>query len=96
MKKIAECGTFKVYMTKHALDRANQRKMSYSKIASLVLWLGDEKLEELTGEDVIIQCETLKTSVVASIKGNKVNIITVVPNGNTFKTDFDKVRITLA
>ena len=96
MKKIAECGDFKIYLTKHAIDRANQRKMSYSKIASLVLWLGDEKLAELSGEDVIIQCETLKASVVATILENKVKIITVVPNGNTFKTDFNKVRITLA
>ena len=96
MRKIAECGTFKVYMTKHALERAAQRKMNHTRIASLVLWLGDEKLAEITGEDVIIQCETLKASVVASIQGNKVKIITVVPNGNTFKTDFDKVRITLA
>ena len=93
--KIASLGKIGVYMTKHASERAKQRKVDIGKIAACIIGLGAEKISELNGEDIIIHAENWKISVVATVKKNAVRIVTVVPKAYTFVTDADKVRITL-
>ena len=96
MKKISEHGKFKVHLTKHAYERAAQRHVKHNKILAMILWIDEEKLEELKGEDIIVHSEMLNVSLVAQIVKNKVKIITVVPKAHTFVTDVDKIRIELA
>lgn len=94
--RIASIGKIGIYMTKHASERAAQRKVDVAKIAACVIGLGSDKIAELKGEDIIIHAETWKISVVATVKKNAVKIVTVVPKAYTFVSDVDKVRISLA
>ena len=94
--KIAKVGKMHIFMTAHAIERAELREVDTGKIAAMVMAMGRDKLAELIGNDIIITSDIWKISIVASVKKSTVRIFTVVAEAHRFTTDVDKIYIKLA
>lgn len=78
--------TYSIRVSIHAQKRMQERNISSYVIAGNILALGKDRLIELQKmrEDFIIIDDITKTSIVASFKGNRIFIITVINKCNVF------------
>lgn len=95
-QNLATIGDYKIKMTLHSMQRANQRKIDGMKIISAITAFGYDKLEEYNKNesDIMIKDKQNNISIVFAVHKKKITIITVIHDTDVYDRNYPDTVVT--